>query len=134
MVRVIRDHGANCVGTDKFIDFENCGLLLDFLTVETIADDIDFLILNPPFSQMNAFLKKCFELRKPFALLCRLDVMGTKYLREACFEKRCFFAIPSGRHLFKCEAEYIDVGNVMWVIGGLGVEKNNDDPYELYFI
>jgi hypothetical protein len=83
---------------------------------------------------MKEFLDKCFELRKPFALLARLDILSTKYLRDACFQRRCFFCISNGRHLFKHEADLIDIGSVMWIVGNVEEFRAGDsDEHRLFF-
>jgi len=38
--------------------------------------DWNFLITNPPFSDNKIFLKRAIELKKPFALLIRLEHLG----------------------------------------------------------
>tara|TARA_R110000803_G_scaffold202269_1_gene267353 strand:- start:549 stop:1046 length:498 start_codon:yes stop_codon:yes gene_type:complete len=41
---------------------------LDFL-IDDIPKDIDVIITNPPYSKKDKFIKRCYELKKPFALL-----------------------------------------------------------------
>ena len=40
----------------------------DFLTDE-LPDGIDVIITNPPYSKKDKFIERCYELKKPFALL-----------------------------------------------------------------
>ena len=48
----------------------------DFLEYDAYWCDI--IVTNPPFSLKYKFLKRCYELGKPFALLMPVDVMGAK--------------------------------------------------------
>ncbi len=41
---------------------------LDFLKND-IPKNIDVIITNPPYSKKDKFIKRCYELKKPFALL-----------------------------------------------------------------
>ena len=108
--------------------------MIDFLTITSVPDGFDFLIVNPPFSQMKEFLDKCFELHKPFALLARLDILSTKYLRQSCFQQKCFFCIASGKHSFIHKAEPIDVGSVMWIVGNVEeFHEGDSDKHRLFF-
>lgn len=47
----------------------------DFLT-DTYTGPYDVIITNPPFSLKYKFLKRCYEIGKPFALLMPTDVIG----------------------------------------------------------
>ncbi len=134
IIKRLREKGFNdSSGSDKFVCFEGNDMI-DFLTLTSIPDGFDFIIVNPPFSQMKEFLDKCFDLRKPFALLARLDILSTKYLRNACFREKCFFCIANGKHLFKHKAEFIDVGAVMWIVGNVDEFKEGDtDDHRLFF-
>ena len=40
----------------------------DFL-LDPPPKDIDIIITNPPYSKKDKFIKRCYELKKPFALL-----------------------------------------------------------------
>lgn len=50
---------------------------VDFLDCE-IPDNITHIITNPPFSLKNEFLKRCYEIGKPFALLLPVQALDTK--------------------------------------------------------
>ena len=49
----------------------------DFLTCE-IPEEINCIITNPPFSLKNEFLKRCYEIGLPFALLLPIQALDTK--------------------------------------------------------
>ncbi len=66
----------------------------------------DLIFTNPPYSLKTQFIKKCYELNKPFALLMPITALaGTK--RQPMFkqngiqiiipEKRINFETPSGK-------------------------------------
>ena len=58
---------------------------LDFLT-DMPDFDFDIIITNPPYSLKDDFIRKCYELGKPFALLLPLTALeGIK--RGEMFEK-----------------------------------------------
>ena len=40
----------------------------DFLTSD-LPDGVDVIITNPPYSKKDKFIKRCYDLNKPFALL-----------------------------------------------------------------
>lgn len=42
----------------------------------------DCLVTNPPFSTHSLWLKRCYELGKPFALLMKVDILGNKGEQE----------------------------------------------------
>ena len=65
----------------------------------------DFIITNPPYSIKQDFLRRCYELKKPFALLLPLTTFETakrqelfkKYgLQVLFFDKRINFKTPNG--------------------------------------
>ena len=45
-------------------------------------DEWDCLVTNPPYSVKFQWLKRCFELGKPFALLMPIDTLGAKTAQE----------------------------------------------------
>lgn len=49
----------------------------DFLTDN--FDDFDCVITNPPYSKKDKFIKKCYELKKPFALLLPVSSLQGMY-------------------------------------------------------
>ena len=50
---------------------------IDFLTCD-IPEEVTHIITNPPFSLKNKFLKRCYEIGKPFALLLPIQTLDTK--------------------------------------------------------
>ena len=92
---------VNLIG-NKDIDFLN-----DFSDVtETLRLNVDIVITNPPYSKKDEFLKRAYELGKPFAFLMPLTTLeGIK--RGALFKKyglqliipnrRINFITPSGK-------------------------------------
>ncbi len=58
----------------------------DFLTFDPPYKYFDVIITNPPFSKKTSFLKKCYELKKPFALLLPYSTLETE-ARQELFKK-----------------------------------------------
>ena len=96
LTKALADYGFKVYGTDILTG-------TDFLTSENVIADC--IITNPPFSEKQKFLQKCYELRKPFALLLPLTTFETrkrqdlfkKYgLEVIFFDKRINFETPSG--------------------------------------
>ncbi len=50
----------------------------DFLTYAPPLDSYDVIVTNPPFSIKYKFLKRCYDLKKPFALLMPLEAQGAQ--------------------------------------------------------
>jgi hypothetical protein len=69
LVRWFERSGLRVVGTD-IINGD------DFLTMKPLF--CDCIITNPPYSLKYQFLKRCYELRKPFALLMPVETLGAK--------------------------------------------------------
>ena len=61
--------GYNVISTKKE-DF-------DFLT-DTPDFDFDMIITNPPYSLKDEFLRRCYELKKPFCLLLPITSLEGK--------------------------------------------------------
>ena len=94
LVQELNKKGFKVVGTDKEFDF-----LKNY-------KKCDCIITNPPFSLKQEFLQRCYELKKPFALLLPLTTFETdkrqklfkKYGVEVIFfDKRINFETPSGK-------------------------------------
>jgi len=73
---------------------------------ESLKWNFDMIITNPPYSKKDKFLKKCFEIGKPFALLLPTTALGeqgrNKLFRKYGIQlivpdKRINFEIPSGK-------------------------------------
>ena len=97
--KLIKD-GFQVIGTDINIGY-------NFLECpDNITTDFDCIITNPPYSLKDEFIKRCYELGKPFALLMPLTALeGQK--RQALYKKygiqliipnrRINFETPSGK-------------------------------------
>lgn len=92
-----KKYGFNVVGVDS----------LDFL--HSKSDEVykfDIIITNPPYSLKDQFLKRAFEIGKPFAFLLPTTALGEQR-RNKLFkkygiqlivpDKRINFEIPSGK-------------------------------------
>ena len=77
----------------------------DFLSWMPDRNSFDCVVTNPPYSLKDAFLKRCYLLEKPFALLLPLTTLEGKrqmWLEEYGIEiillnKRINFITPSGQ-------------------------------------
>ena len=76
----------------------------DFL--KTQPDKFDCIITNPPYSLKQQFLKRAYDLKKPFAFLLPLTTFETPKRQELFkkfglevifFDKRINFETPSGK-------------------------------------
>ena len=76
----------------------------DFLDKNTVVPVFDCIITNPPFKYKQQFLKRCYELGKPFALLLPLTTFETQKRQELFkkyglevifFDKRINFETPN---------------------------------------
>jgi len=71
-----------------------------------IPEEFDCIITNPPYKLRNEFLSRCYELRKPFALLMPITTLETakrqRLFRDfgielICFDKRIEFEMPENK-------------------------------------
>lgn len=105
VVNLLQNMNIKCCGTD----IEGG---IDFLQPWRVGDGpqdtipyFDYIITNPPFSLKNEFLARCYEYKKPFALLLPITVFDDKE-RRAMFKehgmqlvalpKRVDFEFPGG--------------------------------------
>jgi len=93
----LKKRGYDVIGTDILKG-------KDFLTYQ--PEHFDMIITNPPYSLKQQFLKRCYELGKPFALLLPLTTFETKKRQDlfkqygievVFFDKRINFKTPSGK-------------------------------------
>jgi len=97
LVNELNKLGYQCIGSDILT---GC----DFLKVEQPV--YDCIITNPPYSIKHKFIARCYDLKKPFALLMPLTALETEY-RQSLFNchglqiilmpKRINFETPSGQ-------------------------------------
>lgn len=90
----LKKEGYNVVGSD-----------IEFNFLENYKE-CDCIITNPPYSLKDQFIRRCYELKKPFALLMPLTALEGKK-RQACYKehglqliipsKRINFETPSGK-------------------------------------
>lgn len=91
----LRKNGFFVIGTDILNGH-------DFLEWE--PDDFDCIVTNPPYSLKEEFIKRCYELGRPFALLLPLTALESekrqKFWRQGLQliipNKRFNFETPSG--------------------------------------
>ena len=116
MVNGLNEKGFLTLGTDILTGH-------DFLTWQ--PQKYDCIITNPPFSLKQEFLQRCYQLKKPFALLLPLTTFETakrqelflKYgLEVILFDKRINFETPSGKGSGSWFA-------TMWVTNGLNIGR-----------
>ena len=96
LVNEFKRLGYDVIGTD----------IVDGVNFLTSYKECDVIVTNPPYSIKYYFIKRCYELKKPFAILCPLttfegrkrQVMFKKYgLQVLFFNKRINFTTPSGK-------------------------------------
>ena len=66
ITKVLKKHGYNVISTHK----ENFNFLTDDPTFE-----FDMIITNPPYSLKDEFIEKCYQYKKPFALLLPITAL-----------------------------------------------------------
>ena len=72
--------GFQCIATDIAETEE-----WNFLEFDMPKDKYDCIITNPPYSLKQQFLERCYELKKPFALLLPLTALET-YKRQYLYK------------------------------------------------
>ncbi len=82
MVRVIRENGYECIGTDikDGHDFLECSV------------ECDWIITNPPFNMAEKFIKRAITLGRPFAFLLKTQYWHSKR-RLALFNQTPPYAV-----------------------------------------
>lgn len=68
ITKVLRENGFKVINT--------CKAEIDFLKDDPLECDV--IITNPPYSIKNEFIKRCYELNKPFLLLLPLTALEGK--------------------------------------------------------
>ena len=78
IVQVLRDAGYSVIATHIENGF-------DFLRHEPA--DYDLIVTNPPYSLKDKFLKRAFELKKPFMFLLPITTLEGVGLGAKCLEE-----------------------------------------------
>lgn len=98
ITKILKNEGYEVISTHKS-DF-------DFL-VDKPDFEFDVIITNPPYSLKDKFIKKCYEYKKPFALLLPLTALegverGKLYRKNGLelivFDKRIEFMSSQKKH------------------------------------
>lgn len=92
--QVLREKGYKVISSHIDDDF-------DFLEQE--PDQYDIIITNPPYSLKNQFLKRGFELNKPFMFLLPITTLEGKERGELFNKYDIALIIPNKRFNFKKE-------------------------------
>jgi len=112
IVKVLETNGFNVI-TSHIDDG------LDFFKYE--PDNYDIIITNPPYSLKTKFLKRAFELKKPFMFLLPLTTLEGKD-RGAMFKKHNIqLLIPDKRFNFKPDKNSSAWFQTSWFTYGLGL-------------
>ena len=69
IVQSVEENG----GTAKISRVKN----FDFISHEPDVGDFDIIITNPPYSKKNEFIRRCYEIGKPFAILLPITSLET---------------------------------------------------------
>ena len=68
ITKILKENGFKVINTNK--------VELDFLLDDPL--DCDVIITNPPYSIKDKFIKRCYEIGKPFMLLLPLTALEGK--------------------------------------------------------
>lgn len=79
LVTAFKERGHEVVSSDILQGEE-----FDFLIHE--EEEYDCIITNPPYSKKMEFLNRCYDLKKPFALLMPVSTLETR-TRQEIFQK-----------------------------------------------
>lgn len=67
---------------------------VDFLATDLSTNAYDWIITNPPFSKAEWFIRRCYELEKPFALLLKAQFWHAKKRMNLFRECRPWYVCP----------------------------------------
>ena len=115
IVKVLRDNGFNVI-TSHIENGE------DFFKYEPI--DYDMIITNPPYSKKDKFLKRAYELNKPFMFLLPITTLEGIERGKMFNENGIQVLIPNKRFNFKPEKNSGAWFQTSWFCGGLNLEKD----------
>ncbi len=119
IVSVLRDYGYNVIATHIDDGF-------DFFNYE--PDDYDLNVTNPPYSLKDKFLRRAFELKKPFMFLLPITTLEGLKRNKMFRENGIQLLIPDRRFNFMPEKKSGTWFQTSWFTYGL------DLPNDLNFI
>lgn len=123
MSNYLSSEGYNMINRDLYTnDFH-----YDFL-VESIPEEVGFIICHPPMVQETRFLERCFELKKPFAILMSCQSLSTESVGELLYKNGGNIHYLIGNQKFIHQNEEIQMGYFAWIIG------NSHDVSNRYFL
>ena len=115
IVNVLRTHGYQVIASH--IDAG-----LDFFLYE--PDDYDLIITNPPYSIKDKFLKRAFDLKKPFMFLLPITTLEGEKRGKMFKGKSIQLLIPDKRFNFKPEKNSSTWFQTTWFTYGLGLKTD----------
>ena len=123
MSNYLASEGYNMINRDLYTN----DVHYDFL-VESIPEEVGFIICHPPMVQETRFLKRCFELKKPFAILMSCQSLSTESVGELLYKNGGNIHYLIGNQKFIHQNEEIQMGYFAWIIG------NSHDVSNRYFL
>jgi hypothetical protein len=114
IVEVLRSHGFEVIGSHI-----NDGL--DFFKFE--PNNYDMIITNPPYSIKDNFLKRAFDLKKPFMFLLPITTLEGLKRGKMFRENRIQLLIPDRRFSFTSK-KHGAWFQTSWFTHGLGLKND----------
>lgn len=108
----LESEGYNVISRDLFSMDEHYDFLIDSIPAET-----GFIICHPPMIQENRFLQRCYELKKPFAILMSVHSLSTEEVGELIHKNGANLYFLVGNQKFIYNGEEKNMGNFAWVLG-----------------
>ena len=128
MTDVLNEEGHTTIGTDLF----TLPAHTNFLTDELPA--FDFLFMNPPFCIKREFIKKAYELGKPFLALVPLACVGTVSMGKILSENGCELNILCGQQKFYHDNRWMCVGEMVWIAGNFPFTQRFTQSFQTNYV
>ncbi len=120
LTRALGEAGIRVISTDI-----KKGEDQDFLKID-YGGDIDIIVTNPPYSLKEKFLERCYELKRPFALLMPLTALESER-RQKLFRKHGIqLIIPNKRFNFTHPTSTVNGSwfATAWFCGNMNLPKD----------
>ena len=114
ITKVLRQNGFKVINTSK--------AEIDFLEDDPL--DCDVIITNPPYSIKDKFIKRCYELDKPFLLLLPITALEEKERNKLYKEKGIELIVLNKRINFIRSKNNVWF-NTSWFCRGIAKEQLN---------